>query len=136
MTRWLLTFEAIDPANVDHHWETGIPERLYRWLQNHGHEKALARLILVREVLSGGTLRIYKGWSRPGKHDCFVYVGRPRRDFKSLSIATPAPKGMVFLVFVLPDGTIDEWTWRPSAEDEENRPHGVTGELIWSLNPS
>lgn len=136
MARWFFAIEAIDPTDVAQRWETGIQEQLYRRLQNSGHEKAIARLYLVNDVLSGGTTHIYRGWSRPGMDECFVYVGCPDRDFKSLSIETPPPKGMVFLVFVLKDGTINDWTWRPLAEDEEDRPQGVTGELIWSKNPS
>lgn len=136
MARWLLPFQAIDPSNVDQSWEVGVSERLFRKIQNHGHEKALARLRLVHEVLEGGTQLLFRGWSRPDKDDCFVYAGCPSRDYKSLTIDTPAPKGMMFLVFVLPDGTIDEWTWRPFAEGEKDRPDGVTGELIWSRNPS
>jgi len=136
MARWLLSFEAIHPTDPSKYWETGVPERLYKELQNHGHEKAMARLLLVREVLLEGALHIYGGWCRPDKEDCWVYVGRPNRDLKSLSIETPAPKGMVFLVFVLSDGTIDEWTWRGQAEEGEDKPDGITGELIWSRNPS
>ena len=136
MARWQVTFDAIDPRAPDKHWQTGIPERLVRHIRNHGHEKALARLLLVKEVLEGGTIAIYEGWSRPDKEDCFVYVGAPSRDRRSLTIDTPAPKSMGFLVFVLPDGTIDEWTWRRLDEEGEYRPNGVTGELIWSLNPS
>ena len=117
MARWLLTFHAIDPTALDKRWKTGIPERLFQHIRNHGHEKAIARLVLVREVLEGGTGALYRGWSRPDKEDSFVYVGRPSRDFKSLSIETPAPKEMGFLVFVLPDGTIDEWTWRQLDEE-------------------
>ncbi|MHC4398390.1 MAG: hypothetical protein ACYTG0_01780 [Planctomycetota bacterium] len=136
MARWLLTFRAIDPNALDKRWDTGVPERLYRQIQHHGHEKALARLVLVQEVLERDTHSLYGGWSRPDKEDCFVYVGCPNRDFKSLTIETPPPPGMGFLVFVLPDGTIDEWTWRQFDEEGGNRPSGVTGELIWSLNPS
>ncbi len=136
MARWLLSFEAIHPTERDKTWETGVPERLYRELQNHGHEKAMGRLLLVREVLLEGARHIYGGWSRPDKDDCWVYVGCPNRDLKSLTIETPPPRGMVFLVFVLPDGTIDEWTWRRRAEEGEGRPEGITGELIWSLNQS
>ena len=136
MARWLLTFHAIDPDAVDKQWKTGVPEGLYRHIQHHGHEKAIARLLLVREVLEGGTISLFRGWSRPDKEDCFAYFGLPSRDFKSLTIETPAPKHMGFLVFVLPDGTIDEWTWRPLDEKGESQPTGVTGELIWSLNPS
>ena len=105
-TRWLLTYHAIDPNNLGGSWEVGVPENLYRKLQNNGHEKAMGRLFVVGDVLQGGTLQLRKGWSRPGKEDCFVYLGLPTRDFKSLTIRTPAPKGMVFLVFVGSDGTI------------------------------
>jgi len=135
MARWLLQFRAIDPRNVSGTWDVGVSERHYRYLQNHGHEKQIARLVLLQEVLEGGAVCIYKGWCRPEKEDCFVYEGRPTRDFKSLTIETPAPKAMAFLVFVLPDGEIDEWTWRPLNEDAGNRPDGISGELIWSANP-
>jgi hypothetical protein len=82
MARWLLAFRAIDPKRLDGHWEVGVSERHYRYLQNHGHEKQIARLVLVQEVLEGGTVNLYKGWSRPEKEECFVYEGRPTRDFK------------------------------------------------------
>ena len=136
MARWLLEFDAINPTNVDRKWKTGVQEQHYNQLRHYGHEKAVARLLLVKEVLSGGTTHIYKGWSRQGTDEHFIYAGRPAHDYKSLSIETPAPPNMVFLVFVLDDGTIDDWNWRPLAEDEEDRPQGVTGELIWSQNPS
>lgn len=131
MSRWFLQFDAINPANPEDRWKTGIHQAHYRRLQVHGHEKALARIMLVNDVLTEGTLRIYGGWSRPDKDDCFVYVGRPTREFKSLSIETPPPPGMVFLVFVLPDGTVDDWNWRP-CQDNSDEPQGVEGELIWT----
>jgi len=136
-TRWLYTFQAIDPKDSSKTWEVGIPEQLFRLLQNKGHEKAIARLVLVHEVLEGGTVELRGGWSRPGKEEgCYVYIGRPARDFKSLSIETPAPKNMAFLVFVLPDGSIDEWTWRLLSEEkgEEDSPEGIKGDVIWPPN--
>lgn len=133
MARWLLTFEAIDPRNLEGRWKTGILEKHYRKLTNQGHEKSVTRIVLVDEVLSSGTKCLYCGWSRPDKEDSFVYVGKPAHDFKSLSIETPAPPGMVFLVFVLPDGTVDEWTWRRIAAGNYE-PDGVDGELIWRAN--
>jgi hypothetical protein len=136
MARWLLPFRAINPKNLDSSWEIGVSERHYRYIQNHGHEKQIARLVLVQEVLEGGTVNLYKGWSRPEKEDSFVYEGRPTRDFKSLTIETPAPVGLVFLVFVLPDGEVDEWTWRPLTEDGGKQPDGIKGALIWSASPS
>jgi hypothetical protein len=113
----------------------GIKEKYYRTLQQNGHEKAIARLLLVKEVLCGKATHIYEGWCRPNKDDCYVYVGSPARDYKSLTIDTPSPTNMVFLVFVLPDGEIAEWTWRPvSAED--GSPKGITGDLIWKTSES
>lgn len=135
MARWLISFEAIDPNDLHGRWKVGISEKHYTKLRHSGHEKALARTLLVGEVLSEGTKRIYRGWSRPDKEDSYVYVGAPKRDRKSLSIETPAPPGMVFLVFVLPDGTVDEWTWRRIAAGDYE-PEGVSGELIWQANQS
>lgn len=133
-TRWLFTFEAIDPKNPLKTWKVGVHERKFKIAQRSGHPKVNARLVLVAEVLQGGTERIYEGWCRPGKdEDCYVYVGRPTKDLKSATITTPPPAGMVFLVFVLADGSIDEWMWRPcSDENGGNTPDGVTGVLIWS----
>ena len=136
MARWLLSFEAISPLNPDVQWTVGVSDWHYRNLRNHGHEKQIARLMLLREVLEGGTVKIYKGWCRPEKDDCFVYEGHPARDYKSLTINTPSPGGMVFIVFVLPNGEVDDWTWRFVAEDGGSRPDGINGELIWSANPS
>ena len=133
MTRWYFTLEAMDPNDTSRQWEVGIHRKLYESRQMHGHERSLARIILVHEVLSGNVTYIYSGWSRPDKDDCHVYVGFPDRDHKSSTIDTPAPKGMAFLVFVLPDGTIDEWTWRP-IDEQSGKPQGVKGELIWSRN--
>lgn len=134
--RWPVTFEAIDPGEPDHGmWEVGIAEWRLRLLRTRGHESKLAQLLLVRDILEpGGTERIYEGWSRPDKDDCFVYVGRPVRNRKSLTIETPAPKNMLFLAFVLPDGTIDDWSWRPCSVDDPTSPSGVTGTLLWPKN--
>jgi len=136
-TKWKVEFNAIDPKDAPRaRWKVGVPEWLYKRQQIHGHEKELARLRLVLEVLQeeGGTKRLYEGWSRPGKEDCYVYVGRPNRDYKSLRIETPPPPGMIFLIFVLSDGTIDGWTWRKARPDDPNGPLGVTGKLIWQLD--
>jgi hypothetical protein len=137
-SRWLLYFEAIDPKNLNGKtWKVGVHQRHYKFLQNRGHEKSLARLLLVREVLQGGTTLLYEGWGRPGKEEkCYVYVGHPKTDYKSLSIETCAPPEMVFLVFVLSDGTIDDWTWRRIAENEDGTevPSDIKGKLIWSQN--
>jgi hypothetical protein len=140
-TRWIVDFQTIDPKQkpVDpgEFWTVGIPEWLYRKHQHSGNEKALGRLFLVGELLQEKVEQIWEGWSRPGKEDCFAYFGQLARDFKSPQIETPAPPGMIFGVFVLPDGSIDDWTWREQTEEKEGviRPSGIVkGELIWPLN--
>ncbi len=133
-TRWLIPFKARDPRSPDDgFWDVGLPEWHYRMLQNKGHECPLARLILVKEVLAVETTHIYEGWGRPDKDDCFVYAGAPDRDYRSLTIDIPAPKGMLFLVFVLPDGTVDDWGWRQTNDNGD--PLGMEkGRLIWPPN--
>jgi hypothetical protein len=136
MSRWLITFDAIDPRDPNSRWTTGVSPAHYDRIRRSGHECQAARLLLVQEVLDPPkTLHVFRGWSRPDRDDCFVYSGLPARDFRSLTIETPAPPRMTFLVFVLPDGTIDHWTWRPSASGN-GIPDGVDGELIWSATPN
>jgi hypothetical protein len=138
-TRWILSLQAIDPrtspVDPSQFWTVGIPKWLYRKHQNSGHDAPLARIVLVGELLAERTEQIWKGWSRPGKDECYAYCGVLSREFKSPEIQTPPPPGMTFVVFVLPDGSIDDWTWRRLVEDEGglSRPEGVKGELIWPL---
>ena len=131
MSRWLYSFQAIDPKDPSKQWEIGVPEWLFSEYRKHSHNVKLARLALVDEIFPSGTTRIYGGWSRPDKDDCFVYEGRPERDYRNIRIEVPPPPGMAFLVFVLPCGTIDDWTWRPLNDDENNLPEGMSGEIIW-----
>ena len=130
MGRWYIPFSAIDPEHTERQWTVGIEEAHYTVLKHHGHEKQIARLMLVKETLDD-PIRIHKGWCRQDKEDSYVYVGKPTHDYRSLTIETPAPPGQLFLVFILPGGTIDEWTWRPVAEKTPETPQGVEGEVIW-----
>jgi hypothetical protein len=68
-TRWAIAFEAMDPKDTAHKWQVGISGDAYQRIRHSGHEKQVARLRLVREVLVSGTLRLYEGWSRPGKDE-------------------------------------------------------------------
>lgn len=132
--RWIITFTAIDPHDPKKTWEVGLFEQRLKMLTRQGHDSKLAQLRLVEEILEkGGTERLYGGWSRPQTDDCFVYVGRPKSNWTSLTIETPAPTNCLFLVFVLADGTIADWTWRPCSDDDPFCPSGVTGELQWPL---
>ena len=130
MSRWLVTFETLDPRNPGADaWQVGIHESHLRRLRNSNHEAPLARIVLVEQVVSNPDM-IISGWDRPDRGNCFVYVGRPKDDYRKLRIAVTAPPDMVFLVFVLPDGTIDYWAWRPS-QPNSSKPEGLTGEIAW-----
>jgi hypothetical protein len=90
----------------------------------------MARLLLVAEVLLTPDA-IVSGWGRPDRDDCFVYVGRPSRDYRRISIETTPPPNQLFLVFVLPDGTIDDWNWRIADAADPSKPEGMKGHVIW-----
>ena len=132
MSRWFYPFRAMDPANTSKTWEVGVSERLFRTLQRHGHEPKLARLSLVEEVFNDLTALI-EGWCRPEKEDeCYVYVGKPEVDRRSLTVEAPPPKNSLFLVFVTSGGEIDDWNWRPSADDNPELPSGLeNGRILW-----
>ncbi len=138
MSRWKYQFTTRHPRDRESKWQVGVSEELCRNFVKNGHDKSHARLMLVREVLEECLLAIYSGWSRPDKEDCFVYVGNPKSDWHKLSpqICVPAPPGMVFLVFVLGDGTVDNWTWRKHADGCPWAPNDITGELIWEHDKS
>ncbi|REJ65774.1 MAG: hypothetical protein DWQ31_17740 [Planctomycetota bacterium] len=136
MSRWHWEFSALDPNNPGSEWTVGIAESHYRCIRNAGHDKAHARILLVKEVLET-PVAIRKGWSRQGKSDdCLTYIGKPAIDYHKIcpEICVPAPPGMVFLVFVTGGGTIDEWTWRKHKEGDITAPDDVEGELIWQPN--
>jgi hypothetical protein len=130
MGRWQVTFTTISPRPSEGDWEVGVHESHIKHHQHHGHQAPLARLVLVQDVLSN-PLSVFEGWSRPEKEDCYVYVGDPKTDFHSLTIQKPAPPNYLFLVFILPDGTIDLWNWRARAPGTTNIPEDVRGKLIW-----
>jgi hypothetical protein len=130
-TRWRIEFEARNPSSPDQRrWKVGIAQSRLEVLQKFGHAVKQARILLIEEVLSD-TRRIVQGWSRPGTDDCFVYVGSPGHDYHGPMIEVPPPPGMVFLVFVLPDGTIDDWNWRPVKRGDPTMPEGINGRTIW-----
>jgi hypothetical protein len=130
MARWLIPFETISPRNPSEKWGVGVQESHYKRLCRQGHETPRARLLLVQMVLAD-PLSIFEGWSRPDKEDCYVYVGNPQTDYRSLTIQTSAPPNSLFLVFILADGTIDLWNWRACAPGSDSIPEDVKGKLIW-----
>ena len=132
-TRWKIDFQCVDPRAPDGGtWTIGVDESLLKALQQQGHHVKQSRLLLVADVVSR-PLAIFGGWSRPGTHDCFVYAGQPNRDYRGPQIEVPAPPKMLFLVFVVPGGTIDDWNWRPVTPDNPDHPLGVGGKKLWPL---
>lgn len=130
-TRWIIEFDARLPSKPDQEtWKVGIAPAKLEILQRYGHEAKLVRILLVSDVLRD-TYAIFEGWSRPDTDGCFVYAGKPGRDYPRRGIDTPAPPGMIFLVFVLPDGTIDDWNWRPINPEDPTIPEGINGRRIW-----
>lgn len=132
MSRWFVSFSARSPQSPDDEtWEIGISERKFRMLREKGHDVRLSRIILIEDTLNDTSI-VYEGWSRPGKEDCYVYVGTPERDFRGPQIQVPAPPDMLFLVFVMASGEIDYWNWRRKSEDDPSQPEGVEGgTIIW-----
>jgi len=141
--RWKYKLHARNPRDLNGaKWTVGIDEGKITLLARKGHEAKLARIALVKDVLDDPD-GIIGGWSRPDRGDCYVYFGTPNRDFRSTTIETPAPPEKMFLVFVLSDGTIDDWNWRLVDSNNPNLPEGLVrgegedgldqrGELIWT----
>ncbi|MBW3598484.1 MAG: hypothetical protein KY475_14585 [Planctomycetes bacterium] len=133
MARWKYPFVTRSPDDPDNStWEVGIEHRDYESLQKGKDQARFARIILVKAVLDDPTL-IIRGWTRPDKGDCFAYAGEPKMDYRSLSIEVPPPPGQLFLVFILPSGTIDLWTWRMKDTQNPLLPQDVKGTIVWPL---
>lgn len=97
-----------------------------------------ARLMLVPEVVQCPTI-VLKGWQREGYEDALIYVGKPSKDFRSPTIETPPPKGMVFLVFVTPHTyTISDWRWERADDSDPDLPENVSKRcerVLWPTSP-
>lgn len=135
MKPWQVTFAAQDPVDPLAQWKVGVTKSKFRLIHDSGDEKKLARLLLVEQVVRAPNL-IIRGWDRPAKNHCLVYVGRPKSDYPRIKIETPAPPGMLFLVFVMSDGMIDDWNWRRAKHDNPDLPEGLGEELIWPAKPT
>lgn len=129
-TRWMFSCEAIDPVKHGETWVIGAEEWKLRLLAKKGHEHKLARLGLVK-LIALDPVQIVGGWNRPDKESCLVYAGSPKVDYLGARIEVPSPPGCFFLAFVLPDGTIDDWAWRPQSELDDIGPDGIKGKILW-----
>lgn len=133
MTRWAVPFDAKSPHPPHGVWTVGVTHRKLAVLKSNSDEARLARLMLVPSTLAQ-PLTIRKGWTRLGKDDCFIYVSKPSTDYHDREIQVPPDPRAFFLVFVTPDGTIDDWSWRFESKDDPTTPADVTGEILWPLS--
>jgi len=116
------TLPALDPFGVGQaRRELRLAQAHVDGLTRHGLKSRFYRLLLVREVLTNPRV-VFQGWEREGFEQALCYVGSPSKDLRSESIETPPPPGMVFLVFVTPQGTLSDWRWEKSAEDNPEFP--------------
>jgi hypothetical protein len=78
---------------------------------------------------------VLKGWKREGYEDAVIYVGRPTRDFRSITIETPPPKDKVFMVFATHGNHfISDWRWEFSDENDPDAPEGMLSrceKVLW-----
>jgi len=102
-----------------------------------GLEARYARMMLIPEVVKSPTM-VLQGWKREGYEEALIYVGRPSKDFRSPTIETPPPKGMVFMVFVTPDThTIADWRWEPADPNNPDSPEALFSRCerkLWPTN--
>jgi hypothetical protein len=133
MSRWKYAYSVQSPDDPGKTRDVGISEKDLKFLYEHGHKEKLARARLVDEVFQDPVriLTIIRGWGRD-KDECVIYVTSPGHDYRSDSIETPSQPNRLFLIFVMPDGTIDDWNWRDIGND--GRPEGVGGKIIWQQN--
>jgi|GEM_PF-4713508 hypothetical protein len=135
--QWKVSWDAMSQDGPPATWRVGIKESKLAFYRNRGHVTKLARVLLIPDVVAS-PLVIVKGWDRPEKNGCFVYVGKPNKDLRGgdASIEAGPPPGQFFLVFTLPDGTIDEWNWRPASQSDPLMPDGINGEILWPKQTS
>ena len=129
MTKWQIAIEAQSVDGTGFR-RVGIPESKLAGLFRFGDVKKLARLRLVADVLKS-PYAIVQGWDRPERDGCSAYVGSPLSDFHSERVEVPSPRGMVFVVFLLADGTIDDWNWRKAHDEDPCLAEGLKGEILW-----
>ncbi|MDX1965343.1 MAG: hypothetical protein SFX18_19510 [Pirellulales bacterium] len=133
MSSWALSIETIHPTDHLKQWSVGFETSL---LQQYKRDMLiLARAKLAQTVLEGNVEAIFKGWNRSDTDRDWVYVGRPANDFRKLDLTTgkpsivcPAPKGMVYAIFIKDCGTICNWGWKQLDND---RPEGVNGDKVY-----
>jgi hypothetical protein len=130
--KWGYACQAFNPESKSTR-AVGIKGNVIQTLVKQGHVAKLARLALVKEVLKE-PVKIVEGWNRPNTDKHLVYIGNPDKDYRSGSIVTPPPPDLDFVVYIMEDGTIDDWNWRKSGGSDSELPEGIEGVLKWSKN--
>ena len=115
MARWHCEFDARFPHPPHDLWKVGIQERLVKHLQGRGDKARLARIIphyTGGRDISKNAQNLW--WLVATSDDCYVYVGKPDRNFRSGQIQTPA-RPIVLLGFRLTGGNDRLLVWRQPA---------------------
>ena len=119
-----------DPKRPDDStWEVCVPHGVVQHCQKHRHVSKLFGLAAVDFVLRDPKT-IFKGWNRDRTEECWVYVGWPPRKRRDADVDLPSDKTQLFMVYVFPDGSVQDWEWRKRSEEDLWKPEGVDGE-IW-----
>jgi hypothetical protein len=132
--KWAIPFVAQSPVVPPPTWTVGPTKGKVTSLVDSGDPAYAARLKLAEEVVGAPTC-IYKGWDRQNKHNCWIYCGFPKVDYRRAgdrtkgAITTDPPKNAAFLVFVTDEGAVDDWKWRELLDGD--RPQGINGDITW-----
>ncbi len=136
MARFVQSMEAFDPQSGGV-WTVGLEKSqidvLVRSDGKINDGARLLRLHLVKEVVTT-PLAVFKDWKRPEFEDGLCYCGKPKSDYLGFGKQVPAPKNMVFLVFVTQSGKISDWRWEKECSETPNVPEDFEnrfGEMIW-----
>jgi hypothetical protein len=118
---WTITaLDPFDPTGV-RTWTLRIPQATIEWVTKSRLDAKFYRLKLVNDVVAD-PVAVFQGWQRPERDDDLCYIGRPERDYPAANVDVPAPKGMVFLVFVTKSGVLSDWRWERSDPHNPNFP--------------
>jgi hypothetical protein len=128
------TFDALDPSDAsgESTVECWIDQGTIHFLTKGVLTQRWFRIQCVADVLRD-PIHVVEGWNREGYESARCYIGRPQ-DHPSEGITLPPKPGMCFLVFVLPNGKIEEWGWEkldPADDGSCRRQFGEDWKRLW-----
>lgn len=143
MARLTHCMEALDPRNVagTESWTVGFEQsQINSLLHSDGtiNDGAwLYKIQLASEVVQA-PVAVFENWKRnsgdPEHEDGLCYCGKPDHSFLGQGKEIPAPKGMVFLVYITKSGKVSDWRWERASPDDPELPEDYEnrfGEQIW-----